>query len=65
MNKPSQIVLPEAFSRRSFLKTTSSAMAGGALLGALAPERYAHAAGGGDEIKIAMVGCGGRGSGAG
>ena len=64
MNKPSQIVLPEAFSRRSFLKTTSSAMAGGALLGALAPERYAHAAGGGDEIKIAMVGCGGRGSGA-
>ena len=64
MNKPSQIVLPEAFSRRSFLKTTSSAVAGGALLGAFAPERYAHAAGGGDEIKIAMVGCGGRGSGA-
>jgi len=63
MNKPSQIILPEAFSRRSFLKTTS-AMAGGALLGALSPERSAHAAGGGDEIKIAMVGCGGRGSGA-
>jgi predicted dehydrogenase len=64
MNKPSQIILPDAFSRRSFLKTTSSAMAGGALLGALAPERYAHAAAGSDEIKIALVGCGGRGSGA-
>ena len=64
MNKPSQIVLPEAFSRRNFLKTTSSAVAGGALLGAFAPERYAHGAGGGEEIKIAMVGCGGRGSGA-
>jgi predicted dehydrogenase len=62
MNKPSQIILPEAFSRRSFLKTTS--MASGALLGALSAERYAHAAGNSDEIKIAMVGCGGRGSGA-
>jgi predicted dehydrogenase len=63
MNKPSPIILPEAFSRRSFLKT-SSAMAGGALLGALAPERFAHAASGSDEIKIALIGCGGRGSGA-
>src|SRR5882757_3099724 len=63
MNKPSPIILPEAFSRRSFLKT-SSAMAGGALLGALSPERFAHAASGSDEIKIALIGCGGRGSGA-
>ncbi len=63
MNKPSPIILPEAFSRRSFLKT-SSAVAGGALLGALAPERFAHAAGGSDELKIALVGSGGRGSGA-
>ncbi|MEA3212635.1 MAG: hypothetical protein QOE70_5692 [Chthoniobacter sp.] len=39
-------------------------MAGGVLLGALAPERFAHAAGGNDEIKIALIGCGGRGSGA-
>jgi len=63
MNKPSPIILPEAFSRRSFLKT-SSAMAGGALLGALSAERFAHAASGSDEIKIALIGCGGRGSGA-
>ena len=39
-------------------------MAGGALLGAIAPERFAHAASGTDEIKIALIGCGGRGSGA-
>src|SRR5687767_6765015 len=63
MNKPTPIILPEAFSRRRFLQTTSTAMAGGALLGALAPERFAHAAGG-DELKVALIGCGGRGSGA-
>jgi len=39
-------------------------MAGGALLGALAPERFAHAASGTDELKIALIGAGGRGSGA-
>jgi predicted dehydrogenase len=63
MNKPSPLIVPEAFSRRSFLKT-SSAVAGGAFLGALAPERFAHAAGGSDELKVALIGCGGRGSGA-
>ncbi len=39
-------------------------MAAGALASVLAPERFAHAATGSDEIKIALVGCGGRGSGA-
>ena len=63
MQEPSHIITPDSFSRRGFLKTGSAAMAGGALLGALAPERFAHAAGG-DEIKIALVGCGGRGGGA-
>ena len=64
MNEPSQDTSPFTFSRRGFLRTTSGAMAGGALLGALSPERFAHAASGTDEIKIALVGCGGRGSGA-
>jgi predicted dehydrogenase len=53
-----------AVSRRSFLKSTSTAVAGGALLGALPVERFAHAASPGDTIKVGLVGCGGRGSGA-
>jgi myo-inositol 2-dehydrogenase/D-chiro-inositol 1-dehydrogenase len=64
MNQPSQIITPPGFSRRGFLRTSSGALAGGVLLGALAPERFAHAAGGSDELKIALIGCGGRGSGA-
>lgn len=63
MNNSSDIT-PVTFSRRNFLRTTSGAMAGGAVLSALAPERFAHAASGTDELKIALVGCGGRGSGA-
>ncbi len=50
-------------SRREFLKTGSSALAGATLLGALPLDRSAHAAGS-DLLKIALVGCGGRGSGA-
>ena len=50
--------------RRGFLKTTSTAVAGGTLLSALPIERFAHAASPGDLLKIALVGCGGRGSGA-
>ncbi len=48
-------------SRRDFLK--DSALAGAALAGGLTVERTAHAAGS-DLIKIALVGCGGRGTGA-
>ena len=62
MKEPSPKITPVTFSRRGFLRTTGGAMAGGALLGTLAPERFAHAAGGTDEIKIALCGCGGRGS---
>src|SRR6266481_4329743 len=51
-------------SRRSFLRTSSTAFAGGALLGALPVERFALGASPGDTIKLALVGCGGRGSGA-
>ncbi len=49
-------------SRRSFLKTTSTAV-GSTLIAGLSVERAAHAAGS-DQLKIALIGCGGRGSGA-
>lgn len=49
--------------RRDFLHRTSTAAAGASLLASLPIERFAHAAGG-DELKIALIGCGGRGSGA-
>jgi myo-inositol 2-dehydrogenase/D-chiro-inositol 1-dehydrogenase len=51
-----------SISRRNFLQTTSLATTG-ALLGTLSAERAAHAQGS-DTVKIALVGCGGRGSGA-
>ncbi len=58
--KPSRIVVP---SRRDFIKTSSIAATGGALAGTLGIARSAHAAG--DEtIKLALIGCGGRGTGA-
>src|SRR5882724_5825405 len=50
-------------SRRNFLQTGSSALIGAALASELSIERSAHAAGS-DLLKIALVGCGGRGSGA-
>jgi myo-inositol 2-dehydrogenase/D-chiro-inositol 1-dehydrogenase len=50
-------------SRRSFLRTTSTAVVGGGLLGSLAIDKSAFAAGD-DTLKIALIGCGGRGSGA-
>lgn len=51
-------------SRRAFLKSTS-ALVGGAVVGATSARvaRGAHP-GGSDEIKVALIGCGGRGSGA-
>src|SRR5205814_3563606 len=53
----------EGASTRTFLKTTS-ALVGGAVLGANATiARSAHI-GGSDEIKVALIGCGGRGTGA-
>lgn len=59
MNTPSG----PSVTRRDFLRQTSAAVAGGAILGSLSVERAAHAAGD-DQIKIALIGCGGRGSGA-
>jgi predicted dehydrogenase len=59
MTKQSQ-PSPQTASRRDFLKTTS---AGAALAGGLSLARSAHAQGK-EEIKIGMIGCGGRCSGA-
>ncbi|MBI5775015.1 MAG: Gfo/Idh/MocA family oxidoreductase, partial [Verrucomicrobia bacterium] len=63
MNQSPQSPAAENVSRRGFLKTTSAAAVGGGLLGGLTIERAAHAAGT-DEIRIGLVGCGGRGTGA-
>jgi len=49
-------------SRREFLRSTG-ALAGAALAGGLSLARSAHAAGS-DQIKVALIGCGGRGVGA-
>ena len=49
--------------RRDFLKTSAVATGTVAALGALDISRYAHAAGT-DTIKLGMIGCGGRASGA-
>ena len=49
-------------SRREFLKT-SSALAAGALVGGLAMPRTVHAAGS-DVLRVGLIGCGGRGTGA-
>ena len=48
-------------SRRQFLKISSVLTAGATLVGGLTISQSAHAAGS-DEIKVALVGCGGRGS---
>ena len=50
-------------SRRNFIKKSSLLVAGGAVAGQLAVAKSAHAFGS-DEIKIGLIGCGGRGSGA-
>ncbi len=50
-------------SRRKFLKTSTAVAVGGAVLGQMAVPRTVHAAGS-DVLKIGLVGCGGRGTGA-
>jgi myo-inositol 2-dehydrogenase/D-chiro-inositol 1-dehydrogenase len=60
---PTSVSSKIALTRRQFLHTGSSALVGAALVSALPIERSAHAASS-DLIKIALVGCGGRGTGA-
>jgi myo-inositol 2-dehydrogenase/D-chiro-inositol 1-dehydrogenase len=64
MNTPLITPAKAPLTRRSFLQTSSKIAAGGALLGALPVERFALGASPGDTLRIALVGCGGRGSGA-
>src|SRR5512144_1781178 len=51
----------EGTTRREFIKSSSKAMAGAALASAIAVRSYAAE---NNTIKIALVGCGGRGGGA-
>jgi predicted dehydrogenase len=63
-DQPSNSVTSQqSFNRRGFLKTTSAAIAGTSILGGLSVERSAFAASS-DTLKLALIGCGGRGSGA-
>jgi predicted dehydrogenase len=61
MNEPSSF--PGASSRRQFLKTSSAAVIGGAIVGNLKLDGTAFAANS-DTLRVGLVGCGGRGSGA-
>ena len=63
MTRQNRLSIVQHPSRRDFLKTSMAAAAGAAALGGLSLARGAHAAG--DEtIKVALIGCGGRGTGA-
>jgi predicted dehydrogenase len=50
-------------SRRDFIRSSTAAVVGGGLLGSLGIARSAHAAGS-DTIRVGLIGCGGRGTGA-
>ena len=63
MNNTTASTQPGALTRRSFLKTTATVTPALALAG-LDVSRFAHAAGS-DIIRVGMIGCGGRNSGAG
>ena len=54
---------PEPSHRREFLKSSSALVVGGSLAATLGTARSVHAAGS-DVIRIGLIGCGGRGSGA-
>jgi predicted dehydrogenase len=64
MSDPSNEILTPDHSRRQFIKGASVVLAGGAVLGV--NQRIARSAqiSGSDEIKIGLIGCGGRGYGA-
>ena len=51
-------------SRREFLKGSAGAVAGASLIGGLSVSRGAHGASVDDAIRVSLIGCGGRGTGA-
>ncbi len=53
-----------SLSRRGFLSSTTKAAAGASLLAGLPIERFVLGASPSDTVKVALIGCGGRGSGA-
>ncbi len=61
MNENNSSIPENKFTRRDFLKTTSTVAIGGTIVGSLAGKVFA---GNDDTLKIALIGCGGRGSGA-
>jgi predicted dehydrogenase len=63
MTKPTDPTRAPAASRRDFLKTSTAAVVGGALAGPLLIPPNAHAAGS-DLLRVGLIGCGGRGTGA-
>src|SRR5271157_4447882 len=63
MKKTTAVQPTSQTSRRDFLKRSSLLAAGAAVMGNLSLARTVHAAGS-DLVKIALVGCGGRGGGA-
>ena len=62
----SNLIVPDTapVTRRSFFSTSTKFAAGAAALSALPVERFVHGASPGDTIKVALIGMGGRGSGA-
>ncbi|HJM62127.1 MAG: streptomycin biosynthesis protein StrI [Roseibacillus sp.] len=63
--KPTNTVIETDPSRRTFLKNTGKSAAAAGLMGAATAPGFAQGASPGDDtIKVALVGCGGRGTGA-
>jgi len=63
MSKPKKLKTIENPSRRDFVKTSAVVISSAALASGVSIARAAHFSGD-DEIKIALIGCGGRGTGA-
>src|SRR5688572_8138476 len=59
---PTEPISPSS-TRREFLKTSTLATAGGAIVGAMSLSHAVHAAGD-DTLRVGLIGCGGRGTGA-